>query len=95
MFKANSEIEELIRKVALVSHNNSAVKPYWDVDTTYHKYKAYALEDAAGNHAFDDYPEIWGITKHEGHCLRAFFQSGLGCRNNTELRDYVESLLHF
>src|SRR5271170_6983944 len=36
---------------------------------------AWRLESAAGNHAFDDYPEVFGITEQEGHEIRAFFQT--------------------
>jgi len=38
------------------------------------KIDAYTWENAAGNHAFDDYPEVYGITKKEGHVVRASFQ---------------------
>lgn len=34
------------------------------------------LEDLAGNHLFDDYYWWFGISKHEGHKIRAYFQSG-------------------
>ena len=34
---------------------------------------------AAGNHAFDDKPEVFGITKNEGHKIREYFQyDGMG-----------------
>lgn len=33
------------------------------------------LEDLAGNHLFDDHPELFRITKMEGKRVRAFFQS--------------------
>ena len=32
------------------------------------------LEDLAGNHLFDDHPELFGISKIEGHKIRAYFQ---------------------
>ncbi|MBE3085860.1 MAG: hypothetical protein IMZ64_06550 [Bacteroidetes bacterium] len=32
------------------------------------------LGDLAGNHLFDDYPTLFGITELEGHTIRAFFQ---------------------
>lgn len=32
------------------------------------------LEDLAGNHLFDDHPEWFGISKIEGHKIRAYFQ---------------------
>src|SRR3989338_257376 len=34
------------------------------------------LENLAGNHLFDDYPEWFDITKFEGHKIRAYFQEG-------------------
>jgi len=34
----------------------------------------YRLDCAAGNHCFDDEPEMFGIEKNEGHALRAAFQ---------------------
>jgi len=35
----------------------------------------FTWSNAAGNHAFDDYPEKYGITKHAGHCIRSMFQT--------------------
>ena len=37
------------------------------------------LEDAAGNHFFDDSPIKYGITKMDAHKIRAYFQEG--CEN--------------
>jgi len=34
------------------------------------------LEDAAGNHFFDDGPDKYGLTKMESHKIRAYFQEG-------------------
>ena len=31
--------------------------------------------DVACNHLFDDYPERFGITKMDGHIIRAFFHN--------------------
>lgn len=46
---------------------------------------------AAGNHLFDDHPELFGITKHEGHCIRAMFQNaGFG---SDESKEQVEKNL--
>ena len=39
------------------------------------------LEDAAGNHFFDDYPARYGITRMEAHKIRAYFQEGCGNYN--------------
>jgi hypothetical protein len=33
------------------------------------------LADLAGNHLFDDYPMLFGITELEGHTVRSFFQN--------------------
>ena len=35
----------------------------------------YHLADAAGNHLFDEYPELYDLTKIEGHKIREFFQT--------------------
>ena len=34
------------------------------------------LEDLAGNHLFDDQPELFKIFNLEGHKIRAYFQEG-------------------
>ena len=39
------------------------------------------LEDAAGNHFFDDSPIKYGITKMDAHKIRAYFQEGCGDYN--------------
>jgi len=33
------------------------------------------FNNAAGNHLFDDHPEIFDITENEGHSIRVSFQS--------------------
>ena len=47
------------------------------------------LWDAAGNHIFDDHPTFWGITEHEGHVLRAWFQTN---EKDAEAIKYLEKL---
>lgn len=39
------------------------------------------LECLAGNHLFDDHPELFEITKNEGHKIRAYFQARSGNGN--------------
>ncbi|MBU4069417.1 MAG: hypothetical protein KJ646_00370 [Nanoarchaeota archaeon] len=36
------------------------------------KVTALRIEQATGNHLFDDCPELFGITKYEGHMLREY-----------------------
>jgi len=38
----------------------------------------FRMDNASGNHAFDDYPELFNITEHEGHHIRAAFQQVMG-----------------
>ncbi len=47
------------------------------------------LDCLAGNHLFDDHPELFGITKQEGYKVRQYFQESSIKRNYiflTELR---------
>lgn len=87
-------IEELIKRVTRASLINEEAKKMWDVgqDIQYGKCAAYSLEDAAGNHAFDDYPEAFGITEQEGHQIRAYFQQR-GCRYDDAHRDQINALI--
>ncbi|NPE26934.1 hypothetical protein HNV12_02945 [Methanococcoides sp. SA1] len=39
------------------------------------RFTVLGLADLAGNHLFDDYPELFGITKHQGHVIRAYFEN--------------------
>lgn len=50
------------------------------------------VEDAAGNHAFDDNPEFWGITKQQGHEIRAVFQY-YSTRNDEGFKKYIQELI--
>ncbi len=89
MFIVPPDIESLIIKVVKKS-KEEAVWPYLKFYD--YKPKSHTLEDQAGNHAFDDYPEIFGITEHVGRCIRAFFQVH-GCRCNKEVFDCVEKII--
>ncbi|MCA9487628.1 MAG: hypothetical protein KC516_01565 [Nanoarchaeota archaeon] len=39
------------------------------------KMTVHAMECFAGNHAFDDYPQEFGISKNDGHLVREYFQN--------------------
>jgi len=40
------------------------------------------LENAAGNHLFDDHPEFFDITEREGSIIRATFQESAFLKDN-------------
>jgi hypothetical protein len=88
--RAHADLENLIKKVVLVA-KTQPIQKYWDLLGS--SSEAYSLEDAAGNHAFDDYPEIFGISEEEGHQIRSFFQQARGCRYDDSFRAYVQSLI--
>lgn len=50
------------------------------------------VENAAGNHLFDDHYEFWGITKTEGHSIRAVFQY-YSVRRDEGFRKYIQDLI--
>lgn len=50
------------------------------------------IDSAAGNHVFDDHYEFWGITKQEGHNLRAVFQT-YSIRKDEDFKKYVQELI--
>lgn len=88
-YSAGPDLEKLIVKVV------SKIKGDKDLQSKCSfgpwKSDAYALEDAAGNHAFDDYPEWFDITEDDGHKIRGFFQH-YSLRNNKEQEAYIQSL---
>ena len=63
-------IAQLVRKI---SCNKKAIETYQLGSGSYY-ICAWRLEQAAGNHAFDDHYEDFGITEDDGHKIRAFFQ---------------------
>jgi hypothetical protein len=50
------------------------------------------VDDAAGNHVFDDYPEFWEITENQGHQIRAVFQH-YSVRNDPGFKKYITDLI--
>ena len=85
------ELEELLKKVVRMAKNDPGLKTYLEFNEKYKEnYKS--LEDAAGNHAFDDYPDMFNITKQEGHTIRGFFQT-YSPRKYPELKDYLQKLI--
>jgi hypothetical protein len=39
------------------------------------KFTVMGLCDLACNHLFNDYPQLFGITKHQGHLIREYFHN--------------------
>ncbi|EKD25407.1 MAG: hypothetical protein ACD_80C00066G0001 [uncultured bacterium (gcode 4)] len=50
------------------------------------------LEMLAGNHLFDDCPELFGISKIEGHIFREYFQKHTGEKTILEIRAQLANL---
>ena len=87
--KAHLLTEELIKKVVLKIKTDPVS---FDAAGIFREVDAKQLENAAGNHAFDDHPEAFGIGVDEGHHIRAYFQENGGSQN-VEFRDYIQSLI--
>ena len=71
------EIEQQMKKILQTLQNNRSLLKYPKTtgfeDTTINVEN---LEDAAGNHLFDDHPKAFGISEIDGHKVRAYFQEG-------------------
>jgi len=89
--RLSPDVETLMRKVVRKIKENPELDKYVEIIRA-HRSTAEIFEDAAGNHAFDDYPEVWDITEHEGHVIRGFFQH-YSCRRDDELKAQVEKLI--
>lgn len=50
------------------------------------------LSDLASNHLFDDEPKLFGITKLDGHRIRAYFQRGQTQADNAPLYGFITEL---
>lgn len=50
------------------------------------------VEDAAGNHVFDDHFYFWEITENQGHQLRSVFQH-YSCRRDEGFKEYITDLI--
>lgn len=87
-------VKELVQRAVKAAQENLGAQVIWNPwqDAKYGKCFAYSLEDAAGNHAFDDYPELFNLTEHEGHQIRAYFQTK-GCRYDDAHKDEVNGWL--
>lgn len=86
-------IENLLLKILRAAKNERDVKRYFNPFEGNWKPVPYQFDDAAGNHVFDDFPEIFGLTEDEGHQVRHFFQSqSKGTRYNPHLFEYIQDL---
>ena len=85
--KAPVEIEGLIKKGVMVALR-SALRSLYNNDIITPE----RLEDAAGNHLFDDHFGLFGITENEGHQIRSYFQH-YSCRRSEEFKKYIQKLI--
>lgn len=86
-FKQSKEWENLFQSAINKAKNSAFASIFASTTITAEK-----VEDAAGNHAFDDYPEQWGITEREGHEIRSVFQY-FSTRRDPEFKKYIQDLI--
>lgn len=86
-FKQDKEWEKLFQKVINKAQTCPAASLFSNASISAEK-----VEDAAGNHAFDDWPEFWEITEQEGHQIRSVFQY-YSCRRIPEFKQYIQELI--
>ena len=83
MCPLTDELETSIRKIIFHSVNNKDVPPF--------KITIEGLSAAAGNHLFDDKPELFELTQVEGHKIREYFQQGTEKQFHEELDSILET----
>ena len=86
-FKQSLEWEELFQRVIIKAKDCPAIALCSNDHIT-----ADRIDDAAGNHVFDDYPEFWGITEQQGHQIRAVFQTQ-SVRRDPAFKEYIQNLI--
>jgi hypothetical protein len=83
-------LEIVIKKII----NNKDLYDYYNrtKNDNYDKFTVEGLADLACNHLFDDYPELFGITKLQGHKIREYFHNNRGYVQEVkkEFPDYFE-----
>ena len=73
-----SAIKEPLKKALdYIAQNRGTLSEYSEYTRKLDKDKITIedLADVACNHLFDDFPEIFGISKLEGHAIRAYFHN--------------------
>lgn len=65
-------IEKVLSRINIFSEAKEVFMGYAHIKKFEISYMNFSA--AAGNHAFDDKPEVFGITKNEGHKIREYFQ---------------------
>ena len=86
-FKQSTEWEELFQTVIIKAKECPAITLCFNDIITAEK-----VEDAAGNHVFDDHFEFWGITETEGHQIRSVFQR-YSTRKELGFKKYIQDLI--
>lgn len=86
-WKQTSEWEELFQTIINKARTCPARSLYFSDSIT-----AERIDSAAGNHVFDDHYEFWGITKQQGHEIRAVFQH-FSIRKDPDFKNYIQQLI--
>ena len=72
------EILSIVKRILStlrVNPDSKAFKVYSQFTAALADHSVYRFTCAVANHAFDDYPETFGISKEEGHQLRAYLHN--------------------
>lgn len=86
-YRQSPEWEELFQTVINKAKSCPAIALCFNDYITAEK-----VEDAAGNHVFDDYYEFWGITENQGHQIRSVFQH-YSVRRDEGFKKYINDLI--
>ena len=73
LFEVKSELTKVLEAV---QKDRKLLNMVWKTTGEDTRITAENLGDLAGNHLFDDFPELFGLSEIEGHTIRAYFQEG-------------------
>lgn len=86
-FKQSKEWEQLFQSLINKAKSSPASSLFLSNSITAEK-----VEDAAGNHVFDDHFDYWKISEVEGHQIRSVFQY-FSVRSSPEFKKYIQDLI--
>lgn len=87
-----NEVKPILEKIlkAISEDRSKLTNAFADGGTPGGKITALRLEQAIGNHLFDDSPELFGITKNDAQVLRDYTQST--AFQHGHYKDYIEDM---